>query len=266
MSNLPHSIDYDAVIAATRAAASLAHESWRDGDVPTAKVWEKTEGQPVCEADLAVDAHLKSHLMQILPEAGWLSEETVDDPARLQGRCTWLVDPIDGTRDYIKGRDGWCVSVALIIDGRPEFGILEAPARGQLWAARAGHGATCNGKSLNCSQRQEFVGSRVPKDKEPDIPDFVTVDKPNSIAMRMAMVACDRADFIGSLRWGAEWDVAAAHLIAEESGAWVSDAKGIEMRYNKEDPKDFGLICCAPDLSDQAVARLAEWAERFKSE
>jgi len=146
------------------------------------------------------------------------------------------------------------------------FGLLEAPARGQLWIAHKGQGASCNGDPLKSSSRQAFVGARVPKDKEPDIPDFVTVDKPNSIAMRMAMVACDRADFIGSLRWGAEWDVAAAHLIAAEAGAWVSDALGIEMQYNKKDPQDFGLICCAPDLREEAVKRLAEWKKRFSAD
>jgi myo-inositol-1(or 4)-monophosphatase len=83
------------------------------------------------------------------------------------------------------------------------------------------------------------------------------VDKPNSIAMRMTMVACDRADLVATLRWGNEWDVAGAHLVAQEAGAIVTDALGGQLRYNKPKPLDFGLICCAPGIHGAAVERLS---------
>lgn len=251
----------DAVIAVTQEAGDLAMTSWREGAVPDAKVWEKSKGNPVSDIDMAVDALLKQRLMSILPEAGWLSEETVDDPARLDSRLLWLVDPIDGTRDYVRGRSGWCVSVALVADGKPAFAVMAAPAQNKLWVAGADEGVVCNGYRLLGSTRQEFSGSRVPADDLPRVDaDLVTVNKPNSIAMRMTMVACDRADLVATLRWGNEWDIAAAHLVAQEAGAVVSDALGRQILYNKREPLDFGLICCAPGIHKAAVGRLAERA------
>ncbi len=247
------------MIAATQEAAALAFTSWRDGAVPDTKVWEKSKDNPVSDIDMAVDALLTERLRGILPEAAWLSEETVDDPARLDARLLWLVDPIDGTRDYVRGRSGWCISVALIADGQPVFAVMAAPAQNKLWVAAAGEGVTCNGERLSGSTRQDFVGSRVPAVDLPKIDrDLVTVEQPNSIAMRMTMVACDRADLVATLRWGNEWDIAAAHLVAQEAGAVVSDALGKPIVYNKREPLDFGLLCCAPGIHQAAVERLSE--------
>jgi myo-inositol-1(or 4)-monophosphatase len=250
--------DRDAIIRACSEAADLAFGQWRDGAPTTSRVWEKSKGNPVCDADIAVDALLKQRLGAILPNAGWLSEETADNEDRLSRHMLWCVDPIDGTRDYIRGRTGWCVSVALIIDGAPVFAVMVAPATGQTWVAGAGHGAFCNEKRVTASMRQDFPGARVPADDLPKIDrDLVTVRKPNSIAMRMTMVACDRADLVATLRWGNEWDIAAAHLVVQEAGAVVTDALGGPLHYNKSDPKDFGLICCAPGIHNAAVERLA---------
>jgi myo-inositol-1(or 4)-monophosphatase len=259
-------LDRGAVIAATQEAAALAFNSWRNGALPDAKVWEKSKGNPVSDIDMAVDTLLKARLTAILPEAAWLSEETVDDAGRLDARLLWLVDPIDGTRDYVRGRSGWCVSVALIADGKPLFAVMAAPAQSKLWVAAVGEGVTCNGERLSGSTRAEFTGSRVPADDLPRIDrDLVTVEKPNSIAMRMTMVACDRADLVASLRWGNEWDVAAAHLVALEAGAVVTDALGKPIVYNKREPLDFGLICCAPGIHEAAMERLAERAAKLLS-
>jgi myo-inositol-1(or 4)-monophosphatase len=253
--------DRDAIIAACQEAAALAFGNWREGAAPNARVWEKSKGHPVCDADMAVDALLKERLAAIVPGAGWLSEETVDNTDRLHARLTWCVDPIDGTRDYVRGRKGWCVSAALVADGLPVFAVMAAPATQQLWVAEADMGVRCNGKLLTASQRSEFTGARVPADDLPKIDqDLAMVHKPNSIAMRMTMVACDRADLVATLRWGNEWDIAAAHLVAKEAGAVVTDALGGALLYNKPKPLDFGLICCAPGIHKAAVDRLAERA------
>lgn len=252
-------LDRDAVVAATQEAAALAFASWRDGAVPDTKVWEKSQDNFVSDIDMAVDALLTKRLQAILPDAAWLSEETLDDPKRLDARLLWLVDPIDGTRDYVRGRSGWCVSVALVADGIPVFAVMAAPAEGKIWVAAHGEGVTCNNAPLVGSTRLDFTGSRVPADELPRLDaDLVTVTKPNSIAMRMTMVACDRADLVATLRWGHEWDIAAAHLVAQEAGAVVTDALGRPIRYNKRKPIDFGLICCAPGIFDAAVERLAD--------
>lgn len=223
--------------------------------------WEKAPGNPVCEVDLAVDAMLRARLSALLPEAGWLSEETVDDPARLAVRRAWVVDPIDGTRDYIRGRPGWCVSVALVEDGAPVIGVLDAPARAECWVATAGGGATRNGVVLRASSSQTLEGARVPTDALPKADrDFAMVEKPNSIALRIAMIAADEADLVATLRWGAEWDIAAAVLIAAEAGAAVSDALGAPLVFNKREPRAFGVLVSAPAIHRAAMARLSERA------
>ncbi|RPF71333.1 3'(2'),5'-bisphosphate nucleotidase CysQ [Aurantiacibacter spongiae] len=246
-----------------REAGHIAHGKW-PGTGYDLKSWDKTPGSPVCEADLDVDAFLKRELASLLPAAGWLSEETRDSEARLDRGLAWLVDPIDGTRDFIRGRKGWAVSVALVSGGRPLLGTLVAPARGEVWSATAGKGAWRNGERLRASTRTRFSGARVPADSlSKDDRDLTMVEKPNSIALRIAMVASDEADLVATVRWGFEWDVAAAALIAREAGARVSDAFGQPLTYNKRDPRAFGLLVSSPAIHDAAIVRLKERAERL---
>ncbi|MCU6452489.1 3'(2'),5'-bisphosphate nucleotidase CysQ [Sphingomonas sp. A2-49] len=223
--------------------------------------WEKTPGSPVCEVDLDVDRMLRARLEGLLPDAGWLSEETVDSPERLVQPRVWVVDPIDGTRDYIRGREGWAVSIALVEHGHVTIGVLDAPARGERWTATAGRGAARNGIALAAGDRTDLVGARVPTDALPKRDrHLVMVHKPNSIALRMAMVAADEADLVATLRWGNEWDIAAAALIAQEAGAGVSDALGAPLRYNKPDPTAFGVMVAAPGIHRAAVDWLGDRA------
>ncbi|MBD3730033.1 MAG: 3'(2'),5'-bisphosphate nucleotidase CysQ [Sphingomonadales bacterium] len=250
-------IDRHRLLEIGREAGRIAHDQW-PGAGHAVESWEKVPGSPVCAADLAVDAFLKRELGALLPSAGWLSEETVDHPERLARGLCWLVDPIDGTRDFIRGRSGWAVSIALVSEGKPLFGLLVAPARGEEWSAEAGKGAWRNGERLAASRREQFPGARVPADSLPrEDADLVTVDKPNSIALRIAMVAAAEADLVATLRWGFEWDIAAATLIAREAGAAVSDAFGQPLTYNKRDPRAFGLLVSAPAIHAAAVERLA---------
>ncbi|GGB24536.1 3'(2'),5'-bisphosphate nucleotidase CysQ [Sphingomonas metalli] len=238
-------------------AAQMALARWRTDF----RRWEKEGGSPVCEVDLDVNRMLRARLSALLPEAGWLSEETADAPDRLHHRRIWVVDPIDGTRDYIRGRPGWAVSVALVEDGAVVLALLDAPARKERWWARRGSGARRNGVALHAGTRAEIVGARVPADVLPRSDrDFVAVAKPNSIALRIAMVAADEADLVATLRWGSEWDVAAAVLIAAEAGAGVSDAFGQPLAFNKPDPRAFGILATAPAIHGAAVSRLAERA------
>ncbi len=247
----------DAVAAAAAEAGKLALDRWHTDY----RRWEKAPGDPVCEIDLAVDQLLMRRLGEIDPQAGWLSEETADTDLRLARERVWVVDPIDGTRDYLRGRSGWCVSVALVERGVPVLGVLAAPARGETWLAAAGAGATRNGVGLRASLRPELPGARVPADTLPRIDaDLVPVPRPNSIALRIAMVAADEADLCASLRWGHEWDIAAAALIAEEAGATVTDAFGVPIRYNSARAEAFGLMISAPAIHTAAVARLSERA------
>ena len=221
------------------------------------KTWEKVPGHPVCDVDLELDALLRERLTALDPEAGWLSEETLDDSDRIERRRLWVVDPIDGTRDFLRKRPGWCVSVALVEDRVPVLGVLAAPERGELWAAESGKGATRNGAPIRVSRRTELVGARVPADSLPKVDrDLVTVAKPNSIALRIAMVAAGEADLLATLRWGFEWDIAAAALIAEEAGATVTGALGQPLAFNSASGEAFGVLVAAPGIHAAAVERL----------
>jgi myo-inositol-1(or 4)-monophosphatase len=256
-------LDHDRLAWIVAEAGRIALATW-PGHGHALDWWDKTPDSPVCSADLAVDEYLRHELKALLPAAGWLSEETVDHPERLARGLCWLVDPVDGTRDYIRGRPGWAVSVALVGDGRPLLGLLCAPARDELWMARAGEGSWRNGKRLRASTRAQLTGSRVPADTLVGVDtDLVMVAKPNSIALRIAMVAADEADLVATLRWGFEWDIAAATLIAEEAGARVSDAFGRPLVYNKQDPRAFGVLVTSPSIHAASIDRLAERAHRL---
>ncbi len=255
--------DIRPVIDAVSRAADHALELWAGGATQVRR-WEKEPGQPVCEADIAVDAMLREELGRIAPDAAWLSEEAKDDGARHGSERLWVVDPIDGTRDYLAGRPGWAVSVALVEHGLPVIGLLAAPARNELWVARAGRGARRNGRPLHASPRSSLPGARVPAEVLPHADaDLVMVAKPNSIALRMAMVAAGEADLIATIRWGNEWDIAAATLIAQEAGAMVTDALGQPLRFNRPDPVAFGVLCCTPGIHAAAVDRLSDRARRI---
>lgn len=223
--------------------------------------WEKDSGSPVCEVDLEVDAYLRESLAKIDPEAGWLSEETVDASDRIERRRLWVVDPIDGTRDFLRGRPGWCVSVALVEDRLPLLGVLDAPARGEHWTAAKGLGAWRNGERLRVRDRTELSGARVPADQLPAADrDLRAVPKPNSIALRIALVAAGEADLAAALRWSFEWDIAAAALVAAEAGATVTGAFGQPLAFNTASANGFGILAAAPGIHAAAVDRLRERA------
>lgn len=225
------------------------------------RTWEKVPGHPVCDIDLEVDAFLREQLAMLDSDAGWLSEETLDLSDRIERRRLWVVDPIDGTRDYLRNRPGWCVSVALVEDRVPVIGVLAAPARHELWTAATGQGSRRNGERLRVSPRARLAGARVPADQlpEPDR-DLVAVDKPNSIALRIALVAAGEADLVATLKWGFEWDIAAAALIAEEAGATVSGALGQPLAFNSASGEAFGVLVATPGIHAAAVERLRERA------
>jgi myo-inositol-1(or 4)-monophosphatase len=240
-------------IAADRFGGEF--ESWEKGP------GERGAGTPVWGSDLAIDEFLRAHLTPLDPAAGWLSEETVDLSDRIERRRLWVVDPIDGTRDYVRARPGWCVSIALVEDRVPVLGVLSAPIRGELWTASRGQGAWRNGMPIRVSPRAELAGARVPADQLSRVDrDLVAVAKPNSIALRIAMVAAGEADLLATLRWGFEWDIAAAALIAEEAGARVTGALGQPLAFNTASGEAFGVLVATPGIHAAAVERLRERA------
>ncbi len=251
--------DLALAVRVTRAAGELALRHFH----AKSEWWEKAPGNPVGVADLECDAYLKDRLLGARPDDGWLSEETADTEHRLARRRVWVVDPIDGTRDFVRGRTGWAVSVALVEDGVVTVAALAAPARKQLFVATRGHGAQCNGVRLRVSSLAVLAGVRLPIDAANMTASFwpepwpgEAVEKPNSLALRMAKLAANEADAWMEGRTIAEWDVAASALILTEAGGTVTDRAGNPLLFNKPEPMFHGIAAATPALHGVVRDRL----------
>lgn len=251
--------DADLIEAAAREAGALALSYFGRA----IDVWDKGLNNPVSEADLAVDRLLKERLLGACPGDGWLSEETADDPARLAKRRVWVVDPIDGTRDFIRGRTGFAVSIALVEDGQPLLAALCAPEREQLFLARAGGGATLNGARLTVSACSAVTGCRLPADLStitarywPEPWNAEAVEKPNGLALRIAKIAAGEADAFFEGRPMGEWDIASAALILTEAGGTITDRDGAALAFNKPVPRLRGVVAATPELHADVLRRV----------
>lgn len=251
--------DRELIVEAARAAGELARGYFGR----TIQAWDKSPNNPVCEADLALDQLLHQRLRGARPSYGWLSEETADDPERLGRRRIWVVDPIDGTRDFLRGRTGWAVSIALVENGVPIVAALCAPARDQLFVAEAGAGATLNDSPIRMSDCTSVVGCRIPADPStinasywPDRWEAQSVEKPNGLALRIAKVASNEADAFFEGRPMGEWDIAAAALILTEAGGTITDREGAPLRFNKPVPRLRGVIAATPAIHSEVLRRV----------
>ena len=219
--------DLELIRAAASEAAAIAMGFFRTDP----EVWMKDGQSPVSEADIAVDRFLLDTLTKARPDYGWLSEETLDNVARLARPRTFVVDPIDGTRAFIDGRDRWCVSVAVVENGRSVAGVLDCPVRGEVFTARSGGGAERNGKAIAVSMPGEgfdIGGPRRMLDKLPG--DLRALVRPASyvpsLAYRLAMVADGRLSASLVKPNAHDWDIAAAELILREAGGRLADETG----------------------------------------
>src|ERR1700760_3403715 len=177
--------------AAGREAGALAHSLFRT----ELKNWTKGASSPVSEADIAVNDLLERRLRSATPDYGWLSEESADDGQRLGKRLVWIVDPIDGTRGYLAGKEDWCVSVALVENESPLLAAVFAPASDEFFFAARGKGATCNGAALRATSGAELDFSRVAGPKplverlKKTLGDITLHPRIGSLALRLCRVA-----------------------------------------------------------------------------
>jgi myo-inositol-1(or 4)-monophosphatase len=243
----------DLLVFATREAGAMALEYFKPGARTSAQVETKVGGSPVTNADLAADSLLKRRLREALPEAGWLSEETVDDFERLTCRSLIVVDPIDGTRAFVIGDPRWAVSAALVVDERPIAGVVHAPALGETYAAARGEGATFNGATLVPVAAWPPRAAAGPKPiiqavaAKLGAPVEITPRVP-SLAYRLSIVARGAVDFAVAAENSHDWDIAAADIVLEEAGARLIDASGERLRYNSRQVRRGALIA-APDAA-----------------
>src|SRR5690554_6249940 len=274
-----HADDLELLRTAAVAAGIIASNFFRR-DV---KSWNKENASPVSEADILVDRYLASSLLHARPDYGWLSEETADNPSRLQCERVFIVDPIDGTRGFLRGEDYWTISLAVVENGVPVAGVVYAPARDEMYDAYRGGGARLNGQPLVRTRRagapplipapgavhQEMQAAGLHYTRGPAYP---------SLAYRLVQVATGKLDAAVARRGSQDWDIAGAALILAESQIDFADVCVGFPQFNKRDVRHGALAalsdmslkplvhaalikvygCPSPDMADAAPSTLSD--------
>ncbi len=224
------------------------------------EIKDKGYHNPVTTADNAADTRLKEILMVARPNYGWLSEETVDSPERLTKDRVWVVDPLDGTKEFIEGVPNFVVSIALVENGDPIVGVLYNPVTKETFTAAKGEGAFLNGKSIFCTAK-ENVSEMVILNSRSETRrglwksygnTFGELKAIGSVAYKLGLTAAGQADIFASLRPKNEWDICAGNCIINEAGGKLIDLKGNRVIFNREKTLiEPGLIAGDIDAVDK---------------
>jgi len=240
-------------------AARIALEPFTSGDIA---VERKAGGDPLTEADLAVDRVLR----EILPRdgEGWLSEETADDAGRLECERVWIVDPIDGTREFVEGIPEWCVSIGLVEAGLPVAGGIMNPATAERIVGSTENGVVYAGErpeqratrlrdATVLASRSEVTRGEWEKFRNRGL----KIVPMGSVAFKLGLVAAGRADATWTLVPKHEWDVAAGAALVIASGGFVMEPGRSHVLFNRPNPKLTGLVASRRHLRDEALAFLS---------
>jgi myo-inositol-1(or 4)-monophosphatase len=248
--------DADLLQATVREAGALALSLFRTD----LKNWIKGASSPVSEADIAVNDLLERKLRSATPDYGWLSEESADDDHRLGKRLVWIVDPIDGTRGYLAGREDWCVSVALVEDAVPLLAAVFAPVSDEFFFAGRGQGATRNDIPVRATSGTEMDFSRVagPKplvERLKTSPGDITLHpRIGSLALRLCRVAQGSLDAAFAGGQSRDWDLAAANLIVQEADGKMTTLSGESILYNRREVAHGMLVAAGRDRHASIVS------------
>ncbi len=213
---------------------------------------QKGKRGPVTAADRAVN----EFLLETLPREGdgWLSEETADEHSRLDRRRVWIVDPIDGTLEFVEGIPEWCVSIGLVEDGRAVAGGICNPAVGEVFLGSLETGISFNGKALEVPVRRtlkdQLVLASRSEIKRGEWAAYegrgLTIQPMGSVAYKLARVAAGLANATWTLVPKHEWDVAAGAALIAASGGIVRTLDGEAPVFNRPKPKFTGLLAFGP--------------------
>jgi len=193
---------------------------------------------------------------------GWLSEESADDLHRLRKNRVWVVDPLDGTREFVAGVPEWCVSVGLVENGRPIAGGICNPATRETFLGSSETGLTCNGKRVWASQKRDLTGALVLASRtevkrgewEPFQDTRLIIRPVGSVAYKLALVAAGLADATWTLTPKNEWDVAAGVALVEAAGGFVQDLENSPLTFNNKITFVSGLLAGGPHLRQQVTS------------
>lgn len=256
--------DHRLLVEATRAAGALALRHFGDADM---KTWEKEPGHPVSEADIAVDDLLRDRLRTARPDYGWLSEESADDGERLRTEKQWIVDPIDGTRAFLKGRREFCVATALVRDGRPISAVVFNPATDEFFEATKEGGAWLDGRRIKVTAAHGVADATVltsrteaGQAKWSRNIDAARITPLSSMAYKLALVAAGRSDAVITTWPKHDWDVVSGDLLIAEAGGCTTSADGTTLTYNGPEPRHPSIVGAGLGLHGALVAHLAKHA------
>lgn len=248
------------IVSAAKEAGNIAMSYFRNENTG---VWYKSGNSPVSQADQEIDEYLRHQLLKHMPDCGWLSEETDDNDDRLSCNKLFIVDPIDGTRGFIDGQKEWCISIALVEDGRPTEGVLHCPALEKTFHAVRGEGFFVNGVGQSPVREKRntpvVTGSkklietiRTLPGRPMEVMDFIP-----SLAYRLGLVASGELDAAFARPGASEWDIAAADIIIEEAGCALTDRNGKPVLYNCRNVKSPSLVA-APLETQREILALAK--------
>lgn len=240
-------------------AARVVFARFTPGEIATEY---KIGHDPVTEADRALDAVLRKELLR--DDEGWLSEESVDDYSRLEKSRVWVVDPLDGTREFVAGIPEFCVSIAFVEKGRPVAGGICNPATNEVFLGSLESGLTYNGKPARPSPRTTLDGATVlasrSETKRGEWKQFeganFKIRPMGSVAYKLARVSAGLDDITFTLVPKNEWDVAAGVALVTSAGGFVTTLENTPLECNRRDPLLSGLIACGPNLREPLLALL----------
>ena len=259
---------YNDLINPVRTTVHEAGELIRSYYQSSFEVTEKAPDNPVTEADLAADRHLRRELTGLLPTAGWLSEETADHPDRLEKEWLWVVDPLDGTKEFVLGIPEFSISVGLVSSGKPVLAVVFNPATGEMFSAVKGGGLTYNGQRAAVSPRKSLAGASVDASRSErkrgefaPFEQLVVLQTMGSIAYKLARVAAGITDATWSRGPKHEWDICAGVLLVEEGGGCCVDLDNEPFDFNQSFPKVNGIIADNGSLHQPLLTALAPYRD-----
>jgi myo-inositol-1(or 4)-monophosphatase len=256
--------DSDDILQRIASALAAAREVFQDFTPGEVAAEYKAGHDPVTAADLAVDAVLRKQLLR--GGEGWLSEESVDDLGRLEKQRVWVVDPLDGTREFVEGVPEFCVSVGLVENGCAVAGGICNPVTGEVFLGSVAGGVTYNGTPARASQKTNLNGAVVlasrSETKRGEWARFkhaeFTVRAVGSVAYKLALVSVGQADATFTLTPKHEWDIAGGAALVESAGGVVRTLNNHPLRCNNRAILISGLMACGPFLGDQLAGVIGD--------
>ena len=248
-------------VDAAREAGAAIRGLYKDRTI----VKEKGEDNPLTEADLAADAILSDRLRGAFPDYGWLSEESVDDPARLAAESAWIVDPLDGTKEFTLGIPEFVVSIGLVVAGRPVLGVLYNPIREELFAGIVGEGATVNGAPCRVSDHAGLQGARIvcsrteaKKGWFDKYLDRISLVPTGSVAYKFGLVAAGQAEATFTPQPRNEWDICGGVAVVLAAGGRATTRSGAAYVFNRANPLVEGVCATNGSVHGDILGLMAE--------